>query len=74
MELGIAVSFLAGLVSFLSPCIFPIIPGFLSYLAGSTLSEAQMRRKEIFFVSVFFVLGFGSVFSAVGVLLNTVLE
>lgn len=73
-EIGIFISFVAGLVSFLSPCVLPIIPGFLAYLAGSSLNEAVSRRKEIFLSSFFFVLGFSSVFSALGVLLNTLLE
>ena len=40
MELTLSVALLAGLVSFLSPCVLPIIPGFLAYLAGSKLSDA----------------------------------
>ena len=73
-ELSLAVAFIAGLVSFLSPCVLPIIPGFLAYLAGSSLSGAGSKRKEIFLASVFFVLGFSAVFAALGVLLNTLLE
>lgn len=72
--LTIAVAFLAGLVSFLSPCVLPIIPGFLSYLAGATLSDTSPKRLHTFLASVFFVLGFGVVFSLFGVLLNTLLE
>lgn len=72
--LSISISFVAGLVSFLSPCVLPLIPGFLSYLAGSSLAEAGTHRRQIFMTSVFFVLGFSAVFSALGVLLNTLLE
>lgn len=67
-------AFLGGLVSFLAPCVLPIIPGFLAYLAGSSTAEAGSKRKEIFINSVFFVLGFGIVFALLGVLLNTLLE
>ena len=67
-------AFLAGLVSFLSPCVLPIIPGFLAYLAGSSLAQANAKRWDIFLNSFFFVLGFSFVFAALGVLLNTVLE
>ncbi|MBI2054555.1 MAG: sulfite exporter TauE/SafE family protein [Candidatus Sungbacteria bacterium] len=67
-------AFLGGLVSFLAPCVLPIIPGFLAYLAGSSTAEAGSKRKEIFVNSVFFVLGFGIVFALLGVLLNTLLE
>jgi cytochrome c-type biogenesis protein len=68
------VAFVAGIVSFLAPCVLPIIPGFLAYLAGSSLTEAQANRRAIFINSVFFVLGFSTVFAALGVLLNTLLS
>lgn len=74
MEFTIGISFVAGVVSFLAPCILPIIPGFLAYLAGSSLEEAQSKRKEIFINSLFFVLGFSVLFSVLGVLLNSLLE
>jgi len=73
-EIGLIIAFIAGLVSFLSPCVLPIIPGFLAYLAGSSLDESQTKRAEIFFNSLFFVLGFSVIFALVGVLLNTLLE
>ncbi len=50
------------------------MPGFLAYLAGTSLDEAESNRKEIFLSTVFFVLGFSLVFSLLGVLLNTALE
>ena len=73
-EITIPFAFLAGLVSFLSPCVLPIIPGFLAYLAGSSLGDKQTKRYEIFLSSLFFVIGFSSVFSLVGILLNAVLS
>jgi len=73
-EISIVFALVAGLVSFLSPCILPIIPGFLAYLAGSSLAESSSRRKDIFLNSVFFVLGFAVIFAALGVLLNTLLD
>lgn len=73
-ELTILFAFLAGIVSFLSPCVLPIIPGFLAYLAGSSVSGAAADRKQVFLNAVFFVLGFSIVFSLLGVALNTVLE
>lgn len=72
-DVTIVVAFIAGLISFLAPCVLPIIPGFLAYLAGASVSEVERKRKEIFINSVFFVLGFSLVFAALGVLLNTVL-
>lgn len=67
-------AFLGGLVSFLAPCVLPIIPGFLVYLAGASTVDTGSKRKEIFINSVFFVLGFGIIFALLGVLLNTLLE
>jgi len=67
-------AFLGGLVSFLAPCVLPVIPGFLAYLAGASTTDTGSKRREIFINSVFFVLGFGVVFALLGVLLNTLLE
>jgi cytochrome c-type biogenesis protein len=74
IELSIFVAFLAGLVSFLSPCVLPILPGFLAYLAGTSVKETEKNRMTIFLNSLFFVLGFSTIFSILGVLLNTLLE
>ncbi|MCP6719227.1 MAG: cytochrome c biogenesis protein CcdA [Patescibacteria group bacterium] len=73
-DITIIIAFTAGIVSFLSPCVLPIIPGFLAYLAGTSVSEARSKRKDIFLNSLFFVLGFSIIFAALGVLLNTLLE
>ena len=73
-DVGIILAFIAGLVSFLSPCVVPLVPGFLAYLAGGTLAESETKRRDIFLNSVFFVLGFAGLFSLLGVLLNTILE
>jgi len=71
----IAIAFAAGIVSFLSPCILPIIPGFLAYLAGeSSRTGVKPSRGAIFFNSLFFVLGFSVVFALLGVLLNGALS
>ncbi len=73
-QVSVAVSFIAGIVSFLSPCVLPIIPGFLAYLAGSSLKESSSHKRGIFLNSLFFVIGFSLVFAMLGVLLNTVLR
>lgn len=72
-------AFLAGIISFLSPCVLPIIPGFLAYLAGDATDEhgqvdERKKKRQIFINSIFFVLGFSVIFAVIGVLLNTVLE
>lgn len=73
-DVSFLIAFIAGLVSFLSPCVLPIIPGFLAYLAGAGSQDQQSKRLEIFVNSIFFVLGFSVIFALLGVLLNTVLE
>lgn len=74
MEINFYAAFLGGIASFLAPCVLPLIPGLLAYLAGSTLDEAEGKRKEIFLNTVCFVLGFSIVFAALGALLNGVLN
>lgn len=67
-------AFIGGIVSFLSPCVLPIIPGFLAYLGSETSSGGQKPSRSVIFLnSFFFVLGFSLVFAILGVLLNTVL-
>ena len=67
-------AFLGGLISFLAPCVLPIIPGFLAYLAGANSADAGSKRGAVFINSVFFVLGFSMVFALLGVLINTLLK
>lgn len=69
----IVTAFGAGVVSFLAPCVLPIVPGFLAYLGGVTTGIQKSSRKEIFLNSIFFVLGFSFIFALLGVLLQTVL-
>ena len=55
-------SFAAGFISFLSPCVLPLIPGYVSYISGSTLNEL-LEKKEINLIPlVLFTLGFSIVF------------
>ncbi|MEM3173144.1 MAG: cytochrome c biogenesis protein CcdA, partial [Candidatus Nitrosotenuis sp.] len=80
-EVTIAVAALAGLGSFLAPCILPVIPAFLAYISGTTITDLQRTksvnmlttRLNIFLNSMFFVLGFSVVFSIFGIILNSVL-
>jgi len=73
-ELTLAIAFIAGLVSFLSPCVLPIIPGFLAYLSGTSIGDSKANRSEIFINSLLFVLGFSLIFAILGVLLNSLLR
>ena len=82
-EITLAVAVLAGLASFVAPCILPMIPAFLAYISGTTLSELNQKngsstitinRTNIVLNSVFFVIGFSVVFSTLGVIINSVLS
>ena len=67
MNTTLSVAFLAGLISFLSPCVLPLIPGYISYISGTTL-EKLLEKKNNFIIikTVFFTLGFSFVFIALG--------
>ncbi|MBI2173219.1 MAG: cytochrome C biogenesis protein [Candidatus Aenigmarchaeota archaeon] len=73
VDVTIPIAFLAGIVSFLSPCILPLLPAFISYLSGVSISDKSPPRARIFLNSLSFVMGFALVFSLLGVLLATVL-
>ncbi len=72
VETTFFIAFIAGIISFFAPCILPLIPAFLGFLAGQKVEETS--RWKLFGHSFLFVLGFGSVFSLVGVLLNSILS
>lgn len=72
-EVTILIAFFAGLASFLSPCILPLIPGFMAYLS-STNEEGKITRKSGLINSLFFVLGFTLIFAILGILLNNFLD
>ncbi len=75
-DLTLGIAFIAGIFSFLSPCVLPLVPAFLSYLAGTSVSdirEGKPVRLKLFINTVLFVLGFAAVFSLIGVLLSSVL-
>lgn len=70
-EITLLAAFVAGLLSFASPCVLPLLPGFLSYLGGVGLGEGEKAsRVRVFLNAVAYVLGFVAVFSLLGVLLN----
>jgi len=81
-EVTLAVAALAGLGSFVAPCILPMIPAFLAYISGTTIAELNQKngtsiisinRTNVIMNTIFFVLGFSVVFSALGVVINSVL-
>jgi cytochrome c-type biogenesis protein len=70
-DIGILSAFVAGMISFISPCVLPLVPGYLSFIAGRSVDELQSmqsRRERIAVVSMSltFVLGFSTVFVALG--------
>lgn len=73
-EPTLAVAVLAGLVSFLSPCMLPVIPAFLAQLAGTSLGASELRRRDLLVCSLLFVAGFSAVFATLGVVLNAALQ
>jgi len=71
-ELSVLVVFTAGLFSFLSPCVLPLIPSYLSFLSGVSLEEMRSGtmqgdiRRRVVLNSLFFILGFSIVFISLG--------
>lgn len=66
--LGPLIALLAGLLSFLSPCVLPLVPVYITHLAGSAdaTSVGTQRRNDAFFHALSFVLGFSLVFIVLG--------
>ncbi len=71
-NISFAVAIGAGLLSFLSPCVLPLIPGYLSFVGGAGLSELKsgQKRRGVFLRTLFFVLGFSTVFVGLGLLFS----
>lgn len=75
--IGIIATFLAGVISFLSPCVLPLIPGYISYIAGGQpiAASPQFKAREKFTaaaLSMYFILGFSTVFIALGASASTI--
>ena len=67
MNTTLSVAFLAGLISFLSPCVLPLIPGYISYISGTSLDKIKEKKRNLIVIkTVFFTLGFSFVFIALG--------
>tara|TARA_A100001011_G_scaffold155646_2_gene164150 strand:- start:1680 stop:2387 length:708 start_codon:yes stop_codon:yes gene_type:complete len=62
----IFIAFGAGLISFLSPCVLPLIPGYISYISGSTLEDLIKSKNVKLLPIIFFTLGFSLVFIIFG--------
>ena len=67
MIASLSIAFFAGLISFVSPCVLPLIPGYVSFICGTTLNELDLKSKNfILKKSLFFSLGFSLVFVSLG--------
>ena len=60
------IAFGAGLISFLSPCVLPLIPGYISYISGSSLNELIEKKTVNIFPIILFTFGFSLVFISFG--------
>ena len=67
MNTSLFIAFLAGVISFLSPCVLPLIPGYISYISGTSLNKLIEKRNNLVIVkTIFFTLGFSLVFITLG--------
>ena len=66
MIIKLAFAFGAGFISFLTPCVLPIIPGYISYITGKNLSEIEKDKSIVLNKTILFSLGFSLVFITLG--------
>jgi cytochrome c-type biogenesis protein len=71
-EVSVFTAFVAGLVSFLSPCVLPLVPGYISIISGSSLDQLKAQEKDsslfrtVLMNSIFFIVGFSITFILLG--------
>jgi cytochrome c-type biogenesis protein len=63
---GLAAAFAAGIISFTSPCVFPLVPGYLSFVSGVGFDELGDRPRRVLHTTLAFVAGFTAMFVALG--------
>ena len=68
VSIGLVAAFMAGIFSFLSPCVLPLVPSYLALVTGMSLEDLQegVNRKATFIHSLLFVLGFSAIFIILG--------
>jgi len=67
MNTTLSIAFLAGLISFLSPCVLPLIPGYIAYISGTSFDKLVEKKRDLIVIkTIFFTLGFSFVFIALG--------
>lgn len=74
MQLTVGLAFLAGIASFISPCVFSLMPAYISYLTGRTIEENYSKdvRWNTLFHGIFFILGFSFVFVSLGLAFSAI--
>jgi cytochrome c-type biogenesis protein len=78
-DVSLIAAFVAGVLSFISPCVLPLVPGYLSFVSGVSLEKlkdggtgaGEGAARRVFIASLFFVLGFSVVFVALGATAST---
>ncbi len=67
MSTTLFIAFFSGLISFLSPCVLPLIPGYISYISGTSFDKLIEKKRNLIIVkTIFFTLGFSFVFISLG--------
>ena len=67
MNINLLIAFLGGIISFLSPCVLPLIPGYISYISGQTFDKVIEKKKSVLLKTIFFSTGFSIVFICFGI-------
>jgi len=70
VDLTVGAALLAGILSFLSPCVLPLVPGYLTFISGVSLDELKAGRRfdflsRVFINTMFFILGFSVIFTLI---------
>ena len=66
MIIKLILSFGAGFISFLTPCVLPIIPGYICYITGKSLNEIEQNKKAVLLKTILFSIGFSIIFITLG--------
>ena len=72
MIIKLAFAFGAGFISFLTPCVLPIIPGYISYITGKNLDQINQHKNIVLIKTILFSLGFSLVFISLGITASAV--
>ncbi|WP_026583180.1 cytochrome c biogenesis CcdA family protein [Bacillus sp. J33] len=67
-DIGIFFALVGGVLSFFSPCVFPLLPAYITHLTGGKIedSKVQVNQKKLYFRSIGFIIGFSIIFIALG--------